>query len=147
MQLQRYARTPRADMGRVGAGCWLVSTAFVRSFHSRPPLEEGIRFGGKTISESQELLPKAPGGAEPLPEGLFWLLLTGEVPNTQQVQALSKDWAARTALPEFVEELLDRCPTTLHPMSQFSLAVTAVGSSCIFAFASSSTNVFRSAES
>ena len=87
------------------------------------PLEEGIRFGGKTISECQELLPKAPGGAEPLPEGLFWLLLTGEVPNTQQVQALSKDWAARAALPEFVEELLDRCPTTLHPMSQFSLAL------------------------
>lgn len=76
-----------------------------------------------------------------MPEGLFWLLLTGEVPSAQQVQALSKDWAARAALPEFVEELLDRCPTTLHPMSQFSLAVTAV-SSCIFASASPSTNIF-----
>jgi len=39
---------------------------------------------------------------------------------------LSKDWAARAAIPEFVEEILDRCPPTLHPMSQFSLAVTAV---------------------
>ena len=65
-------------------------------------------------------------GEEPLPESLFWLLLTGEVPTTEQVQALSKDWAARAAIPEFVEDLLDRCPTTLHPMSQFSLAVTAV---------------------
>lgn len=88
--------------------------------------EEGIRFRGKTIPECQALLPKAPGGSEPLPEGLFWLLLTGEVPTTEQVQSLSVDWAARAALPEFVEELLDRCPTTLHPMSQFSLAVTAV---------------------
>ena len=138
---------PALKRERVGAGCWLVNTTFVRSFHSHPPLEECIRFGGKTITECQELLPKAPGGVEPLPEGLFWLLLTGEVPNTQQVQALSKDWAAGAAFPEFVEELLDRCPTTLHPMSQFSLAVTAIGSSCIFAFASSSTNVFRSAES
>merc|ERR1712142_1043411 len=43
--------------------------------------EEGIRFRGYTIPECQELLPKAPGGAEPLPEGLFWLLLTGEIPN------------------------------------------------------------------
>ena len=88
--------------------------------------EEGIRFRGKTIPEIQEALPKAPGGSEPLPEGLFWLLLTGEIPTQEQVDALSKDWAARAAIPEFVEELLDRCPPTLHPMSQFSLAVTAV---------------------
>ena len=88
--------------------------------------EEGIRFRGKTIPECQAELPKAPGGSEPLPEALFWLLVTGEVPTQEQVAALSKDWAARSALPEFVEELLDRCPTTLHPMSQFSLAVTAV---------------------
>lgn len=88
--------------------------------------DEGIRFRGKTISECQELLPKAAGGSEPLPEGLFWLLLTGEVPTAEQVQELSRDWAARSSIPEFVEELLDRCPSTLHPMSQFSLAVTAV---------------------
>lgn len=88
--------------------------------------EEGIRFRGKSIPECQELLPKAPGGNEPLPEALFWLLVTGEVPTQEQVTALSKDWAARAAIPEFVEELLDRCPPTLHPMSQFSLAVTAV---------------------
>jgi citrate synthase len=88
--------------------------------------EEGIRFRGKSIPECQELLPKAPGGSEPLPEALFWLLVTGEIPTQDQVTELSKDWAARAAIPEFVEELLDRCPPTLHPMSQFSLAVTAV---------------------
>jgi citrate (Si)-synthase len=90
------------------------------------PQEEGIRFRGKTIPECQQLLPKAPGGSEPLPEGLFWLLLTGEVPTSEQVTELSRDWAARAVIPDFVEELLDRCPPTLHPMSQFSLAVTAV---------------------
>lgn len=31
--------------------------------------EEGIRFRGLTIPECQEVLPKAPGGQEPLPEG------------------------------------------------------------------------------
>ncbi|KAJ3716210.1 citrate synthase [Lentinula raphanica] len=95
--------------------------------------EEGIRFRGKTIPECQELLPKAPGGSEPLPEGLFWLLLTGEVPTQEQVAELSKDWAARAAIPSFVEELLDRCPPTLHPMSQFSLAVTALNHDSAFA--------------
>ncbi|KAF8207568.1 citrate synthase [Mycena galopus ATCC 62051] len=95
--------------------------------------DEGIRFRGKTIPECQELLPKAPGGAEPLPEGLFWLLVTGEIPTQEQVTELSKDWAARSAIPEFVEEILDRCPPTLHPMSQFSLAVTALNHNSAFA--------------
>ncbi|KAM0691309.1 hypothetical protein Q7P36_010080 [Cladosporium allicinum] len=88
--------------------------------------EEGIRFRGKTIPECQEILPKAPGGTEPLPEGLFWLLLTGEVPTEQQVRDLSAEWAARSELPSFVTELIDRCPNDLHPMAQFSLAVTAL---------------------
>ncbi|KAI0084095.1 citrate synthase [Irpex rosettiformis] len=95
--------------------------------------EEGIRFRGKTIPECQQLLPKAPGGSEPLPEALFWLLVTGEIPTQEQVTALSKEWAARAILPEFVEELLDRCPPTLHPMSQFSLAVTALNHDSTFA--------------
>ena len=34
--------------------------------------KEGIRFRGYTIPELQEKLPKAPGGSEPLPEGLFY---------------------------------------------------------------------------
>ncbi|KAI0651238.1 citrate synthase-like protein [Trametes meyenii] len=88
--------------------------------------EEGIRFRGKTVPDIQKALPKAPGRSEPLPKRLFWLLLTGEIPTQKQVTALSRDWAARSSIPSFVEEILDRCPPTLHPMSQFSLAVTAV---------------------
>ena len=58
--------------------------------------------------------------------GLFWLLLTGEVPSEQQVRNLSAEWAARSDVPKFVEELIDRCPSDLHPMAQFSLAVIAL---------------------
>jgi citrate synthase len=95
--------------------------------------EEGIRFRGLTIPECQDKLPKAPGGTEPLPEGLFWLLLTGEVPSEQQVRDLSADWAARSEVPKFVEELIDRCPSTLHPMAQFSIAVNALEHESSFA--------------
>jgi citrate synthase len=84
------------------------------------------------IPECQQLLSKAPGGSEPLPEGLFWLLVTGEIPTQEQVTELSRDWTARSAIPEFVEEILGRCPPTLHPMSQFSLAVTAVALSSYY---------------
>ena len=52
--------------------------------------EEGIRFRGYSIPECQKLLPKAAGGDEPLPEGLFWLLLTGNIPSQEQVTAISK---------------------------------------------------------
>ncbi|KFY19366.1 hypothetical protein V491_04475, partial [Pseudogymnoascus sp. VKM F-3775] len=95
--------------------------------------EEGIRFRGLTIPECQEALPKAPGGKEPLPEGLFWLLLTGEVPSEQQVRDLSAEWAARSDVPKFVEELIDRCPTSLHPMAQLSIAVNALEHESSFA--------------
>lgn len=95
--------------------------------------EEGIRFRGKTIPECQQVLPAAPGGKEPLPEGLFWLLLTGEVPSEQQVRDLSAEWAARSDIPKFVEELIDNCPNDLHPMAQFSLAVTALEQTSSFA--------------
>lgn len=57
--------------------------------------DEGIRFRGLSIPECQQQLPKAKGGAEPLPEGLFWLLVTGDIPTDAQVKALSKEWAQR----------------------------------------------------
>jgi hypothetical protein len=50
--------------------------------------DEGIRFRGYSIPECQKLLPKAKGGSEPLPEGLFWLLITGDVPDEAQVRCV-----------------------------------------------------------
>ncbi|XP_055842067.1 probable citrate synthase, mitochondrial [Episyrphus balteatus] len=95
--------------------------------------DEGIRFRGLSIPECQKVLPKAPNGAEPLPEGLFWLLLTGEVPTQQQVQGLSAEWAERAALPQHVVTMLNNMPSTLHPMSQLACAVTALNHDSKFA--------------
>uniref|UniRef100_A0AAQ5Y9R5 Citrate synthase n=1 Tax=Amphiprion ocellaris TaxID=80972 RepID=A0AAQ5Y9R5_AMPOC len=95
--------------------------------------EEGIRFRGYSIPECQKLLPRAPGGEEPLPEGLFWLLVTGQVPTEEQVNWVSKEWAKRAALPSHVVTMLDNFPTNLHPMSQFSAAITALNSESSFA--------------
>src|SRR3982751_2477900 len=39
--------------------------------------QDGIRFRGYSIPELQEKLPKYDGGSEPLPEGLFYLMLVG----------------------------------------------------------------------
>ncbi|KAN0003471.1 hypothetical protein ACTFIZ_009640 [Dictyostelium cf. discoideum] len=88
--------------------------------------EEGIRFRGLTIPECQEKLPKAPGGAEPLPEGILWLLLTGEVPTESQVKTLSKDLAKRAGLPKHVTSMIKAFPDTMHPMSQLAAAILAL---------------------
>lgn len=95
--------------------------------------DEGIRFRELSIPECQKVLPKAEGGSEPLPEGLFWLLVTGEIPTQSQVKQLSKEWAERAALPQHVVTLLNNLPNTLHPMSQFSAAITALNHDSKFA--------------
>ncbi|ODV91150.1 hypothetical protein CANCADRAFT_2869 [Tortispora caseinolytica NRRL Y-17796] len=97
--------------------------------------EEGIRFRGQTIPEIQKSLPSAPeeNASEPLPEALFWLLLTGEVPTATQVAELSKELAARSELPAHVKDLIDRSPSHLHPMAQFAIAINALESESSFA--------------
>lgn len=68
---------------------------------------QGIRFHGLTIPDCQKQLPAAADGQEILPESMFWLLLTGQVPTSEQVRSLSNELAERGELPEFIEELID----------------------------------------
>ncbi|KAA0204078.1 hypothetical protein HAZT_HAZT006290 [Hyalella azteca] len=95
--------------------------------------EEGIRFRGYSLPECQKLLPKAAGGEEPLPEGTFWLLLTGDIPTQKQADSLSEEWANRADLPPYVLNMLNNFPSALHPMAQFSAAITALNSESKFA--------------
>lgn len=87
---------------------------------------EGIRFRGFSIPELQEKLPKAKGGKEPLPEGLFYLMLTGELPTEQDVADLSADWRKRSKLPAHVTKTIDALPANAHPMTQFVTGVMAM---------------------
>lgn len=95
--------------------------------------EEGIRFRGYSIPELREKLPKWEGGKEPLPEGLFWLMLTGELPTAEQVDWVTREWRARAEVPSFVFDVLDTLPVDTHPMSQFSIGITAMQKDSIFA--------------
>jgi len=94
---------------------------------------EGIRFHGRTIEDCQKELPKGTSGTEMLPEAMFWLLLTGEVPSTSQVRVLSRELAEKAQVPEFVNQMLDNFPTDLHPMTQFACAVSALNHTSQFA--------------
>jgi len=94
--------------------------------------EEGIRFRGYSIPEIREKLPKAPGGNEPLPEGIFYLMLIGELPTEEDVKEVSNNWARRSNVPKHVFDMLDKMPLTTHPMTQFSMAILALQTESVF---------------
>ncbi len=95
--------------------------------------QEGIRFRGYSIPELQQKLPKATGGSEPLPEGLFYLMLVGELPNDEDVQHLTSVWQRRSHVPNHVFATIEALPVTTHPMTQFVVAIMALQTESQFA--------------
>ncbi|MBS1776089.1 MAG: citrate (Si)-synthase, eukaryotic [Bacteroidetes bacterium] len=94
---------------------------------------EGIRFRGFSIPELRERLPKAEGGNEPLPEGLFYLMLIGEVPSAENVEHISATWARRSHVPNHVFDVIEALPVSTHPMTQFCAAILALQTESKFA--------------
>jgi citrate synthase len=94
---------------------------------------EGIRFRGYSIPELREKMPKVKGGAEPLPEGLFYLMLIGELPTEADVQHLSNQWARRSHVPNHVFAAIDALPVTTHPMTMFTVGIMALQTESTFA--------------
>jgi citrate synthase len=95
--------------------------------------QEGIRFRGYSIPELQEKLPHSAGGGEPLPEGLFHLMLLGELPVEKDVQELSANWQRRSHVPNYVFDAIEAMPVSSHPMTQFVIAIMALQTESVFA--------------
>ncbi len=94
---------------------------------------DGIRFRGYSIPELHEKLPKAEGSTEPLPEGIFYLMLTGELPTAEIVNHLGTVFAKRSVVPKHVFDVLDALPIATHPMTQFTTAIMAMQTESLFA--------------
>lgn len=92
----------------------------------------GIRFRGYSIPELRELLPKAPGGKEPLPEGLFYLMLVGEIPTQEEVSSISEEWRNRSTIPAHTFAALDALSKDTHPMTQFIIGISSLQTESIF---------------
>ncbi|HVS95654.1 MAG TPA: citrate (Si)-synthase, eukaryotic [Puia sp.] len=95
--------------------------------------QEGIRFRGFSIPELQQKLPKAPGGTEPLPEGLFHLMLIGELPSEDDVHDITANWQRRSHVPNHVFAAIEALPIDSHPMTQFVVAIMALQTESKFA--------------
>jgi citrate synthase len=112
--------------GMRGVKCIVTETSALDPF-------EGIRFRGYNIPQLQEKLPKAPGGEEPLPEGLFWLLLTGDLPTEDNVKEVTEEWRKRGQLPDYLIKIMDAVPDDTHPMTQFVTAIASLQKDSVFA--------------
>ena len=95
--------------------------------------QEGIRFRGYSIPELQDKLPKAPNGGEPLPEGLFYLMLMNELPTEEQANHITSVWQRRSHVPNHVFATIDALPLSTHPMTMFVVGVMALQTESNFA--------------
>ncbi len=95
--------------------------------------EEGIKFRGYSIPQLREKLPKINASTEPMPEGLFWLMLVGEVPTDDDVQWLADEWERRGSIPEHTLQAINHLPNDMHPMTQFSIGILSLQTGSVFA--------------
>ena len=95
--------------------------------------QEGIRFRGKTIPETFEALPKAPGSKYPTVESFWYMLLTGDVPTQAQVDEVVAEWKTRQEVPQYVFDAIRALPKDSHPMVMLSVAMLTMQKDSKFA--------------
>lgn len=94
--------------------------------------EEGIRYRGYTLEQVFELLPKPKGAEMPYVEGLYYLLLTGDIPNQAELSEIVDEFNKRRILPRYVYEVIDAFPSMSHPMTIFSTAILSMSRESFF---------------
>ncbi len=87
---------------------------------------DGIRYRGKTLPEVFEVLPKPEGKDYPYVEGLWFFLLTGDVPTPQEAECLVEEFKKRRKIPQYVKDILNVAPKDSHPMALFSMAIMSM---------------------
>jgi citrate synthase len=61
-----------------------------------------------------------------LPEEIFWLLCTGELPNADEVKDLQAELSKMGKVPDYVWKVLDAMPKDAHPMCMLDTAILAM---------------------
>jgi len=84
---------------------------------------KGINYRGHDLFKIREVAPKTIPGGQPIPEGVLWLLLTGEFPSESEIAELKEEIYRRGELTAEEETLIKSLPKNMHPMTQFSTGV------------------------
>ncbi|NCC71981.1 MAG: citrate (Si)-synthase [Sphingobacteriia bacterium] len=94
---------------------------------------DGIRYRGYTLPEVFEKLPKPKKAEIPYVEGLFYLLLTGDIPTEAEVHDVVDEFRRRRIVPRYVYDVIDALPCCSHPMAIFANAILAMHRESFFA--------------
>jgi len=84
--------------------------------------DKGLTIRGYTLPEIKDRLP----------EEIFYLLLTGELPDKDGLEALQKDYSARAKVPGYVWDVLKAMPKDSHPMTMFYTAILVMQHESMF---------------
>ena len=67
-----------------------------------------------------------------LPEEVFFLLLTGRLPEESELVDLKNDFSSHLDVPGYVWNLLKEMPSDSHPMTMFNTAILAMQGESVF---------------
>jgi len=101
--------------GMRGISCLLCDTSSV-------PADKGLIVRGRPIAELSHILP----------EEVFWLLLTGELPDKAGLASLQSELVKRSEVPDYVWKVIDALPASSHPMAMYNTAILAMQSESNF---------------
>ncbi len=63
---------------------------------------------------------------ERLPEEVFYLLLTGELPDVEATESIRAEFRSRAGVPGYVWKILEAMPSDSHPMAMLNTAILAM---------------------
>ena len=89
---------------------------------SEVPPDKGLLIRGIPIGELTEKLP----------EEIFYLLVTGELPDEPSLKSLQKELAERGRIPAYVWKVLEAMPKDSHPMAMFDTGILVMERESVF---------------
>jgi citrate synthase len=93
---------------------------------------KGIEFHNLSINSLYNHLPKTTiNSKEPTPEMMFYLLLIGKIPTSENITDINNSWKKRAKVPSYVYDVISKLPKS-NPMGQFITAISAMNSESVF---------------
>lgn len=89
---------------------------------STVPPDKGLIIRGRPVGEV----------ANRLPEEVFWLLLTGSLPDSESLKSLHSELTSRAEVPQYVWNVLNAMPAESHPMCMLSTAILSMEGESVF---------------
>jgi len=89
---------------------------------SEVPPEKGLIIRGIPIAQLTNKLP----------EEIFFLLCTGELPNAEELKDLQKEYSQRSEVPQYVWDVLESMPKDSHPMCMLDTGILAMERESVF---------------